>query len=220
MLPLRPPSYLRLPARKVFLGGAVTQLMPEFFDVIVKRRSVRAFKDEPVDEWKVNRLLESANLAPSAGDLQAYEVVVVRSEETKERLARAALGQHFIAEAPVVFVFLSNPERSARRYGKRGRELYSIQDATIAATHLHLAATALGLGSVWIGAFDDEAVRKAVGAGADLRPAAIIPVGYPGEEPWPTPRRGVESIAHSERVGGEYKYEQTDPVFSRPKWWS
>ncbi|MEM3504100.1 MAG: nitroreductase family protein, partial [Nitrososphaeria archaeon] len=76
----------------------------EFFETIIKRRSVRAFKKEPIEEWKINRLLEVANLAPSAGDLQAYEIIVVKDDDRKRRLSEAALGQDFIAEAPVVFV--------------------------------------------------------------------------------------------------------------------
>ncbi len=189
----------------------------EFFETIIKRRSVRAFKSEPVEEWKINRLLEAANLAPSAGDLQAYEIVVVRDRERKRRLCEAALGQDFIEEAPVVFVFLSNPRRSARRYGKRGIELYCIQDATIAAAYLQLAATALGLGSVWVGAFHDDKVSECVNAG-ELKPVAIIPVGYPAEEPITTPRRGVSSIAFNEIFGEPYKYTPTDKMFLRPQY--
>jgi nitroreductase len=189
----------------------------EFFETVIKRRSVRAFKPDPVEEWKINRLLEVANLAPSAGDLQAYEIVVVKDRERKRRLSVAALGQDFIEEAPVVFVFLSNPKRSARRYGRRGTELYCIQDATIAAAYLQLAATALGLGSVWVGAFDDEEVSECVNAG-ELRPVAIVPVGYPAEEPPITPRRGVNSIAYSETFGEPYEYTPTDKIFLRPKY--
>lgn len=189
----------------------------EFFETIVKRCSIRAFKKEPVEEWKINRLLEVANLAPSAGDLQAYEIIIVKDDERKRRLSEAALGQDFIAEAPVVFVFLSNPRRSARRYGKRGIEIYCLQDATIAAAYLQLAATALGLGSVWVGAFYDDEVSECVNAG-ELKPVAIIPVGYPDEEPIITPRRGVSNLAYSEMLGEPYKYIPTDKMFSRPKY--
>ncbi len=189
----------------------------EFFETIIRRRSVRAFKKDPVEEWKINRLLEVANLAPSAGDLQAYEIIVVKDEDRKRRLSEAALGQEFITEAPVVFVFLSNPKRSARRYGKRGIDLYCLQDATIAASYLQLAATALGLGSVWVGAFNDEEVSKCVDV-RELKPVAIIPVGYPDEEPMITPRRGVNNLAYSEVFGQPYQYKPTDKMFLRPQY--
>lgn len=192
---------------------------PGFFDVVAARRSVRAFQDRPVEPEKLNRILEAANLAPSAGDLQAYEIVVVRDPEARKRLAKAALGQWFIAEAPVNLVFLANPARSARRYGGRGAELYCIQDATIAAAYAQLAAHALGLGSVWVGAFHDDEVREVVGAGRDLKPVAIITIGYPAEKPRATPRRRIEDLVSSERFGTPYReYEVTDPKMTRPEW--
>lgn len=193
--------------------------MSEFFDVLAARRSVRSFQSRPVEPEKLNRILEAANLAPSAGDLQAYEIVVVRDPEAKRRLARAALGQRFIAEAPVNLVFLANPARSARRYGRRGVELYCVQDATIAAAYAQLAAYALGLGSVWVGAFHDDEVREVVGASGDLRPVAIITIGYPAEVPRATPRRRIEDLVNSERLGVPYEeYEVTDPKMIRPEW--
>lgn len=171
----------------------------DLFEAVRNRRSIRVFRPGPVDEGEVRTLLECSNLAPSAGGLQAYEVVVVRNDDIKRRLARAALDQEFIADAPVVFVFFASPRRSAAKYGKRGERLYCIQDATIAAAYLQLACIPLGLGSVWVGAFDEVAVRRTLRAEGDLIPVAIIPVGRPGESPRPTPRRGVRDIAHRER---------------------
>ncbi|MDW8044397.1 MAG: nitroreductase family protein [Nitrososphaerota archaeon] len=168
----------------------------EFFDVIKRRRSVRAFKPDPIDDSQLNKILEAANSAPSAGNLQAYEIFLIKDMKRKRGLVRAALYQEFIAEAPVVLVFCANPLRSASRYGKRGAELYSLQDATIAATFAHLAATALGLASVWIGAFDDDMVLKELGNPPNLRPVAILPIGYAAEEPEATPRRSLEDLVH------------------------
>jgi nitroreductase len=127
--------------------------------------------------------------------LQAYEIFLVRDERKKEALADAALGQEFVAEAPVVLVFCANPSRSARRYGSRGRDLYSIQDATIACTFAMLAATSLGLGSCWVGAFDDEEVKRILGI-KDLKPIAILPIGYPAQRPFPTSRRSLKDLVH------------------------
>ena len=104
----------------------------EFFKVIDKRRSIRAFQEKPVEEDKVKVILEAANSAPSAGDLQAVEIYIVRSEEKLRELAQAALDQYFIAVAPVALVFCANPARSLMKYGMRGAELYCLQDATIA----------------------------------------------------------------------------------------
>ncbi|MFQ6105600.1 MAG: nitroreductase family protein [Candidatus Hydrothermarchaeaceae archaeon] len=171
----------------------------EFFDVLRKRRSVRAFRDAEIDDETLEKILEAANSAPSAGDLQAYEIVVVRSDRRKKEIAEAAYSQEFIREAPVVLVFLANPERSSWKYGKRGSELYCIQDATIAAAYTQLAVTSLGLGSVWVGAFDTDKLAEILRVEGEI-PVAVIPVGYPAEEPMPTPRRKLEELVHRETL--------------------
>lgn len=173
----------------------------EFFKVLRRRHSVRRYLDRGVEEEKLEKILGAANSAPSAGDLQAYEIVVVRDEEKRRALADAALGQEFIAQAPVVLVFLINPSRTKWRYGLRGVHLYCIQDATIAASYAQLAATALGLGSVWVGAFDSSRVSEIIGARGELTPVAILAIGYPGEEPEKTPRRPLSDLVHEEKIG-------------------
>jgi len=169
----------------------------EFFQVIARRRSVRAYSPEPIDEEKLKRIFDAANMAPSAGNLQAYQVHVFRKKEKKEALARAAFDQSFIVEAPVCLVFSADPARSAAKYGERGSELYSIQDATIAGTYAMLAAVDMGLATVWVGAFDEEKVRQVVGV-ESVRPVAMFAIGYPAEEPAPTPRRAIEEIFHGD----------------------
>ncbi len=172
----------------------------DFFAVLQERRSIRAFHSTPVEETTLWRIVEAANRAPSAGNLQAYTIVVVRDPERKHSLAKAAWGQWFIAQAPVVLVFLADSLRSQRRYGQRGATLFSVQDATIACVYAQMAATALGLGSCWVGAFDDETVRSIVSAPPDLRPVAILPIGYPAESPLPTARRSWNDLVHQEQV--------------------
>jgi len=161
----------------------------DFFETIKSRHSIRAFLDKPIEPDKLRMILETIRLAPSAGNLQAYTVGVVYNDTLKKRLAEAALGQDFIAEAPIVLVFFARPDISSARYRGRGADLYCIQDATIVCTYAHLAATALGLGSVWVGAFSEEEVSKILNAPAQWRPIAILPIGYPAEKPIPTSRR-------------------------------
>lgn len=164
--------------------------------MIRNRHSIRAYKDKEVEEDKLQKILEAANSAPSAGNLQAYEIFLIRDPYKKKALSEACLDQEFIAEAPVVLVFCSNPSRSSWKYGKRGEELYSLQDATIAASYAQLAATALGLSSVWVGAFFEREVLKILGNPEGLRPVAIIPIGYSAEEPFITGRRKLKDIVH------------------------
>ena len=167
----------------------------DLFEVIRRRRSVRAFAPEAVEAEKVAQVLAAANAAPSAGNLQGYEIFRVTHEKERVALARAALDQFFIAQAPVVLVFCANQARSAAKYRERGARLYAIQDATIACTFAMLTATGLGLGTVWVGAFDDAAVERVLGC-HDLLPVAILPIGYPAAEPEPTPRRSLAGLVH------------------------
>lgn len=173
-----------------------------FFDLIRARRSTREFLTKDVDAPALARVLDAANRAPSAGNLQAYGVVVVRDADRRRRLSEAALGQAWIARAPVVFVFLAVPERSKERYGGRGAEVYALQDATIAAAHAQLAAHALGLGTVWVGAFEDDAVRDALAAPREVRPTSLLVMGHPAEPPTPSERRALSDLARRETWNG------------------
>ena len=168
----------------------------DFFEATDKRRSVRAFRAAPVEEAKLQQVLAAANQAPSAGNLQAYEIYLVRRPEQRRELARAALSQEFIAQASLALVFCAHPARSQPRYRERGASLYAVQDATIACTFAMLAATALGLGSVWVGAFDEAGVRRVIGVKDDLRPVAILPLGYAAERPETRSRRALDEMVH------------------------
>lgn len=159
------------------------------------RHSIRNFINKPVSEEKIKRILEIVQTAPTAGNLQAYQVVVIQNNDIKEKLVGAALGQSFIKEAPIVMVFLALPNESGKRYRQRGINLYAIQDATIACTHAMLGAQTLGLASTWVGAFNEEEVQKAINADQTQIPIAILPIGYAEKEPYPTQRRSIEDIA-------------------------
>jgi nitroreductase len=167
-----------------------------FWQAVQQRYSVRAFQDPPVADAALNRILQAANDAPSAGNLQAYEIVVVRDAARKQQLVKAAWGQEFIAQAPVVLVFCANPDRNRSTYGERGATLYAMQDATIACAYTQLAATAQGLGTCWIGAFTEDAVHKIINPPASWRPVAMLPVGVAAAAPQPRERRPLAEITH------------------------
>lgn len=168
----------------------------DFFKLAKERRSIRAYKPDEISDRDFKKILEAANSAPSAGNLQSYEIFVVRDKEKKNELVAAAGGQQFIAQAPVALVFCACPFKSALRYGKRGLELYAIQDATISATFAMLAASSLGIGSVWIGAFDEEKVLDALENPRNVKPIAILPLGYPDEAPLPHARKRLDEMVH------------------------
>lgn len=166
------------------------------FEIITRRRSVRSFRSDPVPDDLIDRLIEAARWAPSAGNMQPWEFYVVRDERTRRMLAVASWGQDFLARAPVVIVVCAVPGRSAVRYGERGIDLYCLQDTALAGQNILLAAAVLGLGSCWVGAFDEDAVSAALEAPPGLRPVGIIPVGYPGGVPHPPRRRERAEITH------------------------
>jgi nitroreductase len=166
----------------------------DFLKLIEERHSMRKYQFKPVEEEKLVRILDAANRAPSAGTLQGYEIYVVRKLEHRKALVKAAYDQEFLAEAPVVLVFCADGPRSAAKYSERGATLYSVQDATIACTFAMLAAKSLGLDTVWVGAFDEQAVSGIIRIEAGLRAVAMLPVGYAGKEARPRPRRPLKDL--------------------------
>jgi len=170
----------------------------DVFEAIMKRRSVRAYTSEEVSEEEVEKLIEAARWAPSAGNIQPWEFVIVKNAETKRRLAEAALHQTFIEEAPVVIVVCANVERSSWGYGSRGTNLYCLQDTAAATENILLAAQALGLATCWVGAFHEDAAAKVINTPRNVRPVAIIPVGRAAEKPRAPPKRSLREIVHYE----------------------
>ncbi len=169
----------------------------ECMEAIKERRSVRKFKDLDVGKEIIEELLKAAQMAPSAGNLQARDFIVVYNKVTKQKLTTAALGQSFIEQVPVVIVAVANIERSSRVYKSRG-ELYAIQDATAGIENLLLAAYSMGLATCWVGAFDENAVSEILVIPKKTRPIAIIPVGYADESPAAPPRIDMDKVVHWE----------------------
>lgn len=169
----------------------------ECMETINLRRSIRKFKDRAVGKEVIEELLNAAQMAPSAGNLQGRDFVVVTNKATKQKLTKAALGQSFIEQAPVAIVVVANIERSSRIYKSRG-ELYAVQDATAGVMNLLLAAHSRGLATCWVGAFDEDAVGGILALPKKTRPVAIIPVGYADEAPAAPPRMGLDKVVHWE----------------------
>ena len=166
----------------------------EFMTLIYERHSTRVYEQTPVEQEKLDKILHAANRAPSAGDLQAYSIVVVRSPAAREALVKAAVDQQFVGQAPVVLVFLAELARSSEKYGHRGESLYAIQDATIACAYAQLAAHDLGLAACWVGAFRKREVQEVVGAIEEQVAVALLPIGYAAESPFITPRRALSEM--------------------------
>jgi nitroreductase len=169
----------------------------EFFNVLERRHSIRNFTSKPVEREKLDRIVAAANAAPSAANMQAYEIFVVTQVRDRAVLAKAACAQGFVLAAPLSLVFCANPARNHEFFGDRGRTLYSIQDATIACAYAQLAAAAQNVGSVWVGAFDPDAVRELLGAPEELEPVAILTLGYAEGDPEIKDRRPIDDLVHT-----------------------
>jgi nitroreductase len=167
-------------------------------ECIEGRTSIRVFKPDPVDDGIIDEGLRLANLAPSAGNLQARDFIVVRDAAMKKALMQAAYSQEFIRTAPAVVVFCANLERISH-YGQRGRELYCLQDAAAAIQNFSLFLHSKGLGSVWVGAFDETKAAAALGTPSHVRPVAIVPVGYPAEKGLRRKKLPNEKLVHRDR---------------------
>ena len=164
----------------------------ELFECIQARRSIRNFRPDEIPEDVLERLLEAARLAPTAGNVQPWEFFVVRNKQVQGQLTDAALGQTWMLTAPVMVVVCADLARAGSSYGKRGIELYSVQDTAAAIENLLLAAVALGLAGCWVGAFREEVAASALGLDPGrLRPLAIIPLGYPKEQGRMPPKRSA-----------------------------
>lgn len=186
----------------------------DFLELAQSRRSIREFLEKDISHEDVIKLLQAARTAPSAGNCQPWHFYVVRDKTIQSAVAEAAGGrQPFILAAPVMFIVCAEPQRNEKRYGVRGRTLYCIQDTAAAIQNLLLCAKDLGLGACWCGAFDENAVSGILRLPEERRPIAVIPVGYPANEPpVPTKRRSLEEIVtyigagrESQNDGGEEK---------------
>lgn len=164
----------------------------EFFETVETRQSVRVYTKQTIEAEKLDAILRATNRAPSAGNFQAFEVYVVENAEKREALTKATFGQDFVGQAPVVLVFCSNPAKC--QYDQP--ELYGLEDASIACTFAMLSVTALGLSACWVGAFKAEDVATVIGAPKGQTPVAILPIGYPNEQPERTSRRPLNELVH------------------------
>ena len=167
------------------------------------RRSVRRYLKTRVDNDKVGVLLDAARSAPSAGNLQNWKYILVTDEAKRMELANAAFQQFWMQDAPLHMVVCAEPEKGARFYGIRGERLYSVQNCAAAVQNILVAANKLGLGSCWVGAFDEDAVRRALRMPDNIRPQAIITVGYPAECPQAPPKLKITDITFMELWGNK-----------------
>jgi len=169
------------------------KLNTDIFNVMATRRSTRKFSTNPVEKWKIDKVLAAADTAPTAGNYQGFEIFYINDKETKEELVKAANNQPYV-NTPVVLVFCMNPTRVKLDFPQKVIMKFSIQDATLAAAYSQLAASALGLSSIWIGMFDEERVKEIIGT--ELRPTSMLCIGYPIKKRPAKLRRQLKELIH------------------------
>lgn len=165
------------------------------YEAIEKRRSIRAYEDRPVEQEKLERILEAARLAPSASNRQEWRFVVVRDAATRQRLMKAASNQGFVGQAPVVIACCAETDGHVMRCGQ---QCYPI-DVAIAIDHMTLAAVEQGLGTCWIGAFSEPEVKEILGIPEQIRVVELLALGYPAETPAARRRKKLDEIVCYER---------------------
>ena len=167
----------------------------EFSELIKKRYSVRAYKPDPVEDDKLQQVLDAARLAPSAANRQPFQLIVIHTTGREAELRRV-YHRSWFSQAPLVICICGLPGRA---WVRRDGQNYHYVDAAIAMDHLILAATNLGLGTCWVAAFDVEAAREVLGLPDEVEPVAFTPLGYPADQLRPKERKDLPELVRYER---------------------
>ncbi|MCD6451905.1 MAG: nitroreductase family protein [Acidobacteria bacterium] len=175
----------------------------DVFEAIKKRESVREYLPKPVEDEKIIKILEAGRLAPSASNRQEWRYVVVRDEETRRKLMRAANNQNFVAEAPVVIACCAETDNHVMRCGQL---CYPI-DVAISIDHMTLAAVSLGLGTCWIGSFYEDQVKEILGIPPEIRVVELLALGYPKRLRGVKNRKPLSEIVMFEKWGNKGEFE-------------
>jgi nitroreductase len=170
--------------------------MGDILDTITSRRNVKYFLPKFVSWDNISRVLEAARHAPSCGNIQNWKFIVVIDPEKKQQVAEACYDQFEIVQAGALIVVCAEPEKAERYYGVRGERLYSVQNCAAAIQNMLLESHSLGLGTRWIGGFEEENVRSLLNIPEEARPQAIIALGYPKEVPAKPPKYPLEPIVY------------------------
>jgi len=166
----------------------------DVFTAIESRRSIRKYLTKDVEQEKIDKIIESARIAPSAANRQEWKFIIVKDQSTRDKLVEACNGQSFVAQAPV---FIAACSTESEKLMPCGQYAYTV-DLSVALSFMILEATELGLGTCWLGAFNEEKVKSILNIPEDIRVVGLTPVGYPDENPDPRPRKSLEEILNNE----------------------
>ena len=181
----------------------------DVFDCIRTRRSIRKYKDRQVPWDNIVEILQAGKYAPFAGNILNCKFIVVKDEDKRRAIAEASSQQYWMQDAPIHIVVVGEPEKAERYYGTRGVRLYTIQGIAAAIENMLLTAHSLGLGSCWVGAFDEHEIRRLCNLPEHVDVHAIITIGYADESPEPPPKYRIEHIMFFEKWWGRIEGPKT-----------
>ena len=187
----------------------------DVFDAIRSRRSIRKYKDKQVPWDNIITIMQAGKYAPSAGNLQNWKFIYVKTDEKRKAKADACLQQEWMEMAPVYIVVVAEPAKMERYYGTRGARLYTIQGCAAAIENMLLTAHSLGLGACWVGAFDEDEMFRILNLPEEKIVQGIITIGYADEAPEPPPKYRIEHMAFAEKWWGRVEFPRT-----HLGWWS
>lgn len=173
--------------------------MGDIIELIRSRRNIKTFLPKFVSWEKISLILDAGRHAPSCGNIQNWKFIVVIEPGLKQQIAEATYGQYEIISAGVLIIVCGEPDKAERYYSLRGERLYSVQNCAAAMENMLLEAHSLGLGGRWVGGFDEEAVKSMLSIPEEIRPQAILAIGYPKEIPDKPPKYPLENIVYFHR---------------------
>ncbi len=182
--------------------------MGDILDLIISRRNIKEFLPKFVSWEKISNIIDAARHAPSCGNVQNWKFIVVMDPDLKQKVAEAAYEQYEIVNAGVLIVVCAEPEKAERYYGLRGERLYTVQNCAAAIQNMLLEAQSLGLGSRWVGGFDEEALKTIFKIPEEIRPQAIIAIGYAKDIPPKPPKYPLETLVYF----GGWRRRMRDPA--------
>ena len=181
----------------------------DVFTCIRTRRSIRKYKDRAVPWSLVVEILQAGKYAPFAGNIFNVKFIVVKNEGKRRAIAEACVQQHWMQDAPIHIVVVAEPEKAERYYGTRGIRLYTLQSAGAAMENMLLTAHSLGLGSCWVGAFDEDEIRRLCNLPEHVNVQGIVVIGYADEQPTPPPKYRIEHAMFFEKWWGRIEGPKT-----------
>ena len=189
----------------------------EVLEAIKTRRSIRKYLDKPIPWELIANVLEAGRYSPSAGNLQNWKFIAVMSEGRRKSIAEACMQQYWMEQAPVHIVICSEPFKGEMHYGKKGKEIYTIQNSAVAAMSMLLEAHNQGLGGCLVAAFNEEQVKKALGIPKDAKPEIVETIGYANENPPMPTKFPLEVVAYWDKWRGKFRDVMSYLIYYYPK---